>query len=79
MREKSCAKLFKGPQIQNYSLKCCFLAWRRASENVDSYPKMGQNIFGSVSGACAARGECLFEFFIAKTEESKTILPGLVA
>ena len=62
LREKSCAKLFKGPQIQNYSLKCCFLAWRRASENVDSYPKMGQNIFGSVSGACAARGECLFDF-----------------
>ena len=60
--------MFKGPQIQNYSLKCCFLAWRRASENVDSYPKMGQNIFGSVSGACAARGDCLFEFFIAQAE-----------
>ena len=28
------------PKFQNFTLKCCFLAWCRASENVDCYPKM---------------------------------------
>ena len=32
-----------GPKFQNFTLKCCFLAWHRASENVDSYPK--KNLF----------------------------------
>ena len=26
-----------GAQLQNFNIKCCFLAWRRASENVDCY------------------------------------------
>ena len=28
------------PKLENFTLKCCFLAWCRASENVDCYPKM---------------------------------------
>ena len=35
-------QIVTGPQFQNFTLKFCFLARRRASENVDSYPKMGE-------------------------------------
>ena len=31
-----------GPQIQNFTLKCCFLAWRRASEKFYCFPKVGK-------------------------------------
>ena len=34
-----------GPQFQNVSIKCCFLAWCRAfSENYDCYPKIDTKI-----------------------------------
>ena len=29
-----------GTQFQNFTFKCCFLSWPRASEKVDCYPKM---------------------------------------
>ena len=38
----SCAKLFKDPmQLQKFTLNCCFLAWRRVTQDVDCYSKMG--------------------------------------
>ena len=33
------------PQLQNFTLKCGFLTWRRASENFKCYPKMGKKWF----------------------------------
>ena len=37
-KQKKIIKII-GPKFQNFTLKCCFLTWHRASENVDSYPK----------------------------------------
>ena len=34
-----------GPQSHNFTLKCCFLTWRRALENVDCYLKMSKHNF----------------------------------
>ena len=34
-------QIVMGPQFQNFTLKCCFLAWHRVSENFDCYPKIG--------------------------------------
>ena len=37
-----------GPQLQDFTLKCCFLIWRRASENFDYCPKMqGSYVYDS--------------------------------
>ena len=33
------------PQFQYFTLKCVFLTWRRVSENVACYPKMGSSIY----------------------------------
>ena len=55
-----------GPEFQNFTLKYCFLNWRRASENFDCYPKMGKQILFKLFGACAS-GECHFLFFKAKS------------
>ena len=32
-----------GPQFQNFMSKCCLFTCRKASENVDCYPKMSKN------------------------------------
>ena len=45
LHSASCAKLFfctVGPKFQNFTLKCYFLIWRRALDNIYSYPKMGE-------------------------------------
>ena len=57
-----------GPQFQNFTLKYCFLTWRRASENFDC-PKMGNLKKQNILGACA-RGNVFFA-------RSKTVLPSL--
>ena len=36
----SCAQLFQGPNNKIFTLKCCFLTWRRASKHVDCYRKI---------------------------------------
>ena len=77
-------QIVKEPHFQNFTSKCCFLTWRRASENVDCYPKMGTHLFSKMSLEHAL-GKCLFWFFKVKNEKklnksfplttSKTILP----
>ena len=42
-------QIVKEPHFQNFTSKCCFLTWRRASENVDCYPKMGTHFFSKMS------------------------------
>ena len=66
------------PQFQNFTLKCCFLACRRASENADCYPKpeMGQKKYFHVFEACA-RGNVFFgflTFFKSKNEETPKLI-----
>ena len=67
-------QIFIGPQFQNFTLKCGFLAWRRASENVDSYPKMGtQKILMNLEPT--PWGKVFFYFLKAKNKEKlNTIL-----
>ena len=62
-----CANLFViEHQFQNITLKCYFLTWRRASENFDFYPKMGNTIFWSLQ---AQWRNVFFEFLKATNEE----------
>ena len=69
-----CAKLLHiGPQLKNFTLKCCFLTWCKASENVDCYPKTGKQLFWLKTGGNVFFDLKFFSHFpLAK---SKTILP----
>ena len=60
-------QIVTGPQFQNFTLKCCFLIWRRAAENADCYPKMG--LFKKMFLEPAPGGSVLFDFFKAKNVE----------
>ena len=81
-----------GPQFQNFTVKCCFLAWRRAAENVDCYPTVATTttkMFTFLEPA--PTGNVFFDIFKSKNEEkfkivwlflfsnSKTIWPILGA
>ena len=46
------------PQVEHFTLKCWFLAWRRALENFDCYPKMGSTKKFNTFLEPSAREEC---------------------
>ena len=64
-------KIVIGPKFQNFTLKCCFLAWRRASENFDCYPKMGEIFFylTFLIKGCTWSKMCFIVCLKAKNEE----------
>ena len=84
MREKNwthvmLGQIVEGPQFQNFTLKCCFLTWRRASENFDRYPKMShKNVYKLLSLRRGGNVFCnLFKQLKIKNKKfskSKTIL-----
>ena len=56
-----------GPQCQNFTLKCCFLVWRRATENLDCYPKMGNFFhFYLTFLKVAPEAKCVLQFVSKK-------------
>ena len=57
-------QIFMGPQFQNFTLKCCFLAWHRVSENFGCYPKMGNFFLKFLKVAPEAKNEEKLNFFI---------------
>ena len=64
-----CAKLlYCRSQFQNLTLKCCVLAWRRASKKFDSYPKMGKYFVYIFFCACVS----LFVYELKNEEKLKT-------
>ena len=38
-------QIVREPNFQNLTLKCCFLTWRKVSENIDCCPKMVKKTF----------------------------------
>ena len=61
------AKIFIGPQIQNFNLKCCILTWRRASDNFDCFPKIRKK----KKVYQRARGNIFFDCLKAKKGEHR--------
>ena len=41
----SLCQIVLGSQFKKKKIKCCFLVWRRDSENFEFYPKIGKNKF----------------------------------
>ena len=70
-------QLVIGPQFHNFTLKCCFLTWRRASKNFERYPKISKEknlfIFKPAPGGMSS-----FIFLKAKNKKILKIIVSFV-
>ena len=73
-------QIVTGPQFQNFTLKCCFLAWRRTSENFDCYPKMAEILFylTFLIKGCTWSKMCFIVCLKAKNERNSKIFRFLL-